>query len=278
MNDLCDKAILVSAHPDDEVLWSSSILNRVDEVVICFLGMKSEPDTKRGREKSLGAYPLRNISCFGLDEAGTFYGVDWNNTVLTPYGIKIADRKYPDKTYRENYHRLKGLLQDRLAGYANVFTHNPWGEYGNDEHIQVYRVIRDLQESMQFRLWFPNYVSNKSFRLMLDYMHKSDLEAVSMKTDIGLAETVKKLYTGNRCWTWYADWQWQADEAFLSEKVAAPRTGAFRSAVPLNMIKVWLPPVSKTISLFQRVPLCRTGGRRMLDRITKTIATNLKNL
>lgn len=276
MKDILDKSILVSAHPDDEVLWSSSVLNKVDEIVICFLGLRSQPDTHLGRQRSLGDYPLKNITCLGLDEAGTFYGVDWNNPVLTPYGIKIADRKYPDKTYRENYHRLKELLQSRLAGYSNVFTHNPWGEYGNDEHIQVYRAVRELQESMQFKLWFSNYTSNKSFRLMVDYINKSDLEHVTMMTNTELAHDVKSLYTKNHCWTWYDNWQWRDEEAFISEKGPNRPTEETRCAVPINVIKVWLPSETATQSrgrghLLRRIFHGRTrenlGPQTVLNRI-----------
>jgi len=240
MKDIFNKSILVSAHPDDEVLWCSSVLDKVNKIVICFLGVESKRETQLGRQRSLAEHPLKNIACLGLDEAGTFYGVDWNNPVLTPYGIKIADRKYPDKTYRENYHRLRDHLQTRLEGCSNVFTHNPWGEYGSDEHIQVYRVISDLQESMRFKVWFSNYASNKSFRLMMDYMNKTDLEHVTVKTNIELAHTVKSLYARNHCWTWYDDWQWQSEESFISEKTPN-QPAEFRCAIPINVIKVWLP-------------------------------------
>ncbi len=278
MNAIFDKSILVAAHPDDEVLWSSSILTSVDEIVLCFLGIESEPETQQGRQSSLGAYPLRNVSCLGLDEAGTFYGVDWNDPVLTPYGIKITDRKYPDKAYRENYHRLKDQLRHRLSGYSNVFTHNPWGEYGNDEHIQVYRAVRDLQGSMGFKIWYSNYASNKSFRLMVDYLNTSELEYVIMQTNRELAHTVKSLYTAHHCWTWYDDWQWQAEEAFISDTGESHRAVRSRCAVPINMIRVWLPAVPKTAGLFQRDPLSRIRSCSMMSRIAETVSLNHKNI
>jgi len=36
LSDLVKGAILIVAHPDDEVLWFSSLLCRVEKVVICF--------------------------------------------------------------------------------------------------------------------------------------------------------------------------------------------------------------------------------------------------
>jgi len=36
-SDITDSSILVVAHPDDEVLWFSSVLERVQETIICFL-------------------------------------------------------------------------------------------------------------------------------------------------------------------------------------------------------------------------------------------------
>jgi LmbE family N-acetylglucosaminyl deacetylase len=37
-----EKSIVVSAHPDDEILGFSSIVDRVDEVVLCYLNCPSK--------------------------------------------------------------------------------------------------------------------------------------------------------------------------------------------------------------------------------------------
>ena len=38
------KSILVVAHPDDEILWFSSILASVDHVILCYLGELVNPE------------------------------------------------------------------------------------------------------------------------------------------------------------------------------------------------------------------------------------------
>lgn len=264
MNDIFDKSILVSAHPDDEVLWNSSILTRVDDIVICFLGLKSEPETHLGRQRSLGAYPLSNMSCLGLDEGEVFYGVDWDNPVLTPYGIKVTDKKYPDMTYRANYDCLKDRLQARLAGYSNVFTHNPWGEYGNNEHVQIYRVVRELQKDMKYDLWFSNYCSNKSFRLMSKYVQGFN-EYVTFRTDDKIADELKKLYQANNCWTWYADWHWPKEESFIKDEITVKNNENIGEIVPLNFVKV---------RVGQKPP---AGTQRIVRRLRKMLYRTFKS-
>jgi len=240
-----EKFVIVSAHPDDEVLWFSSILDKVDEIIVCFLGVKSEPNARVNRQRSLLDYPLKNISCLGLDESETFYGVDWQNPVRTPHGIEISNKKYPDKAYKENYGKLKEQLKEKLSGYYNVFTHNPWGEYGSDEHIQIYRVVKDLQKKMNFNLWFSNYVSNKSFKLMLDYFNKHNFQHVTLQTNKKLAYTIKDLYKKNDCWTWYDDWEWLDEESFMKDMTLEGKTKQHSRILPMNLIKVWLPIKSK---------------------------------
>lgn len=259
--DIFRKSILVSAHPDDEVLWFGSILDKVDEVVICFLGITSEPNRRIERQKSLLEYPMKKISCFDIDQSETFYGVDWQNPLITKYGIDISNKKYSDKRYKENYYKLKGQLEEKLAGYRNVFTHNPWGEYGSDEHIQVYRVIKALQEKMKFNLWFSNACSNKSFKLMLDYIQGVDLEYVSFKTNTVLANDIKNLYRKNNCWTWYDNWEWFDEETFLRDKGSSAENAGYGRHFPLNLIKVYLP----------------TGSPKKIKSIKSLLSHILKN-
>ena len=47
-------------------------------------------------------YPMKNISCLGIDEPEAFNSNNWQNPVLTEFGIKIFKR-IPNKKYKENY-------------------------------------------------------------------------------------------------------------------------------------------------------------------------------
>ena len=57
---LLENAVVVVAHPDDEVLWFSSILDKVDEVVICYLAINSKPQWTVGRQLSLAEHPVKS--------------------------------------------------------------------------------------------------------------------------------------------------------------------------------------------------------------------------
>jgi hypothetical protein len=109
-------------------------------------------------------------------------------------------------------------MENTLKGYRNVFTHNPWGEYGHVEHVQVYRVVKELQKKMEFNLWFSNYCSNKSIGLMLTYSAGIGSKYTTLKTNQDLANSVKDLYIKNCCWTWFGNWRWSADESFIKDE------------------------------------------------------------
>lgn len=260
--DMLDKSIIVAAHPDDENLWFSSILSRVDQIVLCFLPVPSEPNWTRGRRMSLSSYPLKNMSCLELTESGVFWGADWSRPVPTEYGLQITEQGLSDRVYVENYAILKSRLRERLRGCRNVFTHNPWGEYGHVEHVQVYCAVKALQQEMDFNLWFPNYVSNKSANLMLRTLPFLDPEVVTVRTDRVLAARIADLYKANGCWTWYDDYQWGEEEAFLKD-VASSERRIFGSLLPLNFIRIEEPQIQ--LSQLERLRRkCVKGFKRLL--------------
>lgn len=240
---MLEKSIVVSAHPDDEVLWFSSILDKVDKIIICFVKNESNPAWNVGRQKSLAAYPLKNLSVLDIDQAEVFNGADWANPVTTEYGIEIINKKMSDQRerYRKNYQTLRERLKAHLMGCLNVFTHNPWGEYGHEEHVQVYRAVKSLQGQLNFNLWFSNYVSNKSFKLMLNHADSVRLEYVSVGTNKTLAQDIMRIYKTNKCWTWYDHWKWYAEESFVKEREFEERDKKVGNLFPANLIKVSVP-------------------------------------
>jgi hypothetical protein len=260
MINLLDKSIIVAAHPDDEMLWFSSILDKVDEVVLCFLTSTSNPHANEGRIKALQEYSLNNVSCLGLQDSGAFYDVDWKKTAVTQFGIEINEQFDSFRRYKENYFRLIDHLESKLAGFKNVFTHNPWGEYGHHEHVQVYRVIKELQEKLKFNLWVTNYCSDKSFRLMLTYVSSAGSDRVTFKTNKALAKDLKQLYVKHDCWTYYDDWEWFDEESFIRDADFRNGTVHHGHMFLLNLIKVE-PPFEPKINypLYSRIisRLCR---------------------
>ena len=237
-DEILAKSILVVAHPDDEVLWFSSILDKVGRIIICFLECGSMPNWTVGRRKSLTEHPIQSTSNLGIDESEVFSDANFRDPVVTKYGIEIADKQISDREYIENFYKLKKELKPKLIDCDNVVTHNPWGEYGNEEHIQLYRVIRNLKEELGFTLWFPNYSSNKSYKLMLKHISNANLEYVTLKTNKILSDQIKRIYKKNGCWTWYDDWKWFDEESFIKDNQLENGTYKYGHMFPLNLINV----------------------------------------
>jgi glycosyltransferase involved in cell wall biosynthesis len=244
---MLEKSIIISAHPDDEVLWFSSVLDKVNKIVICLVNNESRPRWNIGRRKSLAAYPLKTLSVLDIDQAEVFNGGDWDNPVATEYGIEIANKMMTAQgaKYRANYEKLMQQLETYLTGCLNVFTHNPWGEYGHEEHIQVYRAVKSLQGKLKFNLWFSNYVSNKSFKLMLSHADRFHFEYASFETNKALAHDIMRIYKMHKCWTWYDHWEWYPKESFIQERDFEHGDKKLGNLFPTNLIKVSLPPVRK---------------------------------
>ena len=200
-------------------------------------------------------FGLENISCLELEESELFWCVDWNHPVRTEYGMEITENIRPDTLYRNNFHLLVEHLRQLLRGYKNVFTHNPWGEYGHVEHVQVYRAVKYLQPELQFRLWFTGYVSNKSATLMTHEYSTMGPNLGLMKTDKVLAESISDLYKKNGCWTWYEDYEWCDHETFVLDIDHVDQKGRKGSVLSLNMIDVGVEPVKKNKTRLQSLTL-----------------------
>lgn len=207
-----DKSCLVVAHPDDEILWFSSIISQVDLVLICFLGNPSVPDRGAARKRVLDKYPLSNIECLNLDVP---MGRQWStgdNLIENAFGIELpSEAQLP---YEKSYAQLYGLLSQRLVGYKNVFTHNPWGEYGHEMHAQLHQVIKEISSEANFHVWFSNYVSNKTLSLAQQYTFQTPIDPITLNTDIALSDAVRALYVAEKCWTVSKHHNWKQNETF----------------------------------------------------------------
>lgn len=251
------EAVLVVAHPDDEVLWFSSCVECVSTIVVCFHEVRSKPHWTQGRDQSIKQFPLTHAAFLRLTQAEVFEAANWPNPEADEFGLKVSNHRgrsqqFSEKLYRDNFSSLRDRLRQQIGERRVVLTHNPWGEYGHEEHIQVFRAVLSLQEEMGFDLWCNNYLTEKSQDLFLQWVPRLDTEFVRAPTNRVIAKTIKDLYTKNGCWTWFPDYQWPADEAFFRIKEAEPpRAGSnkpkderrYGSVFPLNYIMLkWSPP------------------------------------
>ncbi len=241
-SEMFSRSILIVAHPDDETLWFSSIVDKVDEILFCFSDYPPLPSLGSGRKKVLDSYPLDNISSLEIEESGSFSGADWNTPAESPWGMAITQSRQIKQRYQDNYPLLEKLLAEKLRRYSNVFTHNPWGEYGHEDHVQVYRAVENLQKQLSFQLWFSNYVSNRSAKLMFSYISGFDNEYVSLPTNPELAERIANNYKKHNCWTWYDDYRWFDRESFINSSYIGNAKKNYGHIFPVNMLKTDFPP------------------------------------
>lgn len=245
MSDLSilDRCAVVAAHPDDEVLWASSILAKADRIVICFGDVAFEPACSEGRRRAMAAFPLPQARWLALPESVVYNSAAWPLPAERPHGLAVRQgphslKGFSEARYRENFDRLREAFARDLAGFRNVVTHNPWGEYGHEEHVQVFRAVESLQHALGFTLWVSCYCSNRSDTLMRAYLPRLGIPTPPLPTDKALGARLQALYTENTCWTWPDDYIWPDQEVFypwLPEPDPAPRSGTVR---PINVI--WL--------------------------------------
>ena len=237
--EILKKSIIVAAHPDDEILWFSSLLEKADHVVLCYLGELANPEFGQFRSQALSRFPLiEKMSCLELTALGVSRPKNFVSPKFSPFGIELlADSKLPEngqKHYRNNYLLLRSKLADILGKYHNVVTHNPWGEYGHEEHVQVYRAIKDLQPSLGFDLWTSNYCSTRTVGLVGSIAQAS--QVVTLPTNSQLAQGIMELYIRNQCWTWYENWKWPTEETFFKEAPVGSPGITYGSVLPVNLI------------------------------------------
>jgi LmbE family N-acetylglucosaminyl deacetylase len=232
----------VVAHPDDEILWFSSIISQVSEVIVCFLAQPSHPKVTEGRRAVLANYALTTVSTLGIEEADVYDRGRWPDAEPSPIGVELGGTgsHTANRRYRENFTRLTEELGRRLAGFDTVFTHNPWGEYGHEEHVQVYRAVRSVQTRLGFALWCSAYTGSRSHGLMARCLDGVGIESITLDTDIPFARDVAARYKEHGAWTWFDDYAWPARESFL-RLTAAGRGVAPPAVAPLSYLSMGLP-------------------------------------
>jgi len=229
-------AVLVVAHPDDEILWFSSILDQCRSVLVCFgTSAASKHFWDSGRAVVMKTYPLTKVEFLKLTQSEAFDAANWNRPKEADSGLRLRRRTRP--LYEKNAQELRRILEVKLKHESLVFTHNPWGEYGHEEHVQVFKILTQLKDKLGFDLFVNSYVSNRSVQLMSRYAHSFEGSPVVREINRPLAHKLKRLYLDNDCWTWPPHYEWPEYETFYRLKRLAegvePRDLA---SFPLNYI------------------------------------------
>jgi LmbE family N-acetylglucosaminyl deacetylase len=208
---------VVVAHPDDEALWLSSVLASAQRIVFGFGDVFDRPGRSAARRRAVAALPLSGIVNLEIPESG----VDWKSyqthPELTPVGIQVAESSVRER-YASNYARLHEGLRAALTGCTDVYTHNPWGEYGHPEHIQIYRAVTALQEELGITVWFSNYVSARNWTFARGLVeHLSWAQRAVVGPDLDLAHRLMAVYRHHGAWTYSSGHRWPVQEVLYGE-------------------------------------------------------------
>jgi len=237
---------VVVAHPDDEALWLSSAVASAARIVFGFGAVFDRPGRSQARRRAVAALPLKGIVNLEIPESG----VDWKSyqiqPELTPFGIEIAESSVRER-YESNYARLHDGLRASLTGCTDVYTHNPWGEYGHPEHIQVYRAVTALQEELGFTVWFSNYVSARNLPFVRGLAERlSWAQRAVVRPDLGTGSALMAVYRHYGAWTFPSAHRWPDHEVMYSQPPtsSADLRRPFTSEWLLDVTRLrwWSPP------------------------------------
>ena len=213
---MTSRAALVVAHPDDEALWLSSAIASAGRIVFCYGDSFGNPKKAAARRRAVAALPFDDLVDLQLPETGARLLVDWADPRLTPCGIEITDTAARAR-YEANYPKLVEGLRRTLGGFAEVYTHNPWGEYGHPDHIQVHRAVAALQAEFGYTIWFSNYVGAESWPLAQQYGRQAcRAERRIVSPGLVTARRLMQIYRRHGAWTWTLAHRWPAEETLYA--------------------------------------------------------------
>ena len=160
--DLDDRAAIVMAHPDDEVLWAQCAPGRVGRVVLAYEELPVSPEDLRGPAgralaalSAAGREPAarrdRRVRHRGLARPGRDRRPGWRWTAGPGAMLRLHRRGLPCPLRRGWW---RGCVP-RSPGVRTVITHSPWGEYGHEDHVQLFRAVDALRPELGFAVWAP---------------------------------------------------------------------------------------------------------------------------
>lgn len=260
------KCIIIAAHPDDEILWFSSAMADCQHVYICF-GPANSKQITRGRKRAQIKYPLDNVTFMNLHEPGAFLKANWHSPEFGNIGLAI-EQNY--EKFERTYWHLQERLKSEITENTIVLTHNPWGEYGHEEHILVFEAVKALREKYGFDLYVSNYVSDRSHDVMLQRQVWIDGIEGPFETNQSLAQEITDLYIKSECWTFPNEYEWPAAECFLhitQEDQSQTEATILTATPPLNYLAFGFQEAKlKSFAMRKTPPSLKTWIKKLLGR------------
>ena len=200
-----DKFAVVVAHPDDEILFASSIIDKASQIFICFSDIPGEDKISdiltKGRRNIIERYPLNNVTFLKVSQASNKDSLknNWEKVIENEYGVKGGRN---DREYKQNFQKLFKILSIELANFKKIYTHNPWGEYGHVEHIQIHRCVAKIRDIIGFEMFVFGYFSKDTISMASVKLKTLGPLFLKNKNNFKLFHKIRELYIEERCWTW----------------------------------------------------------------------------
>jgi LmbE family N-acetylglucosaminyl deacetylase len=254
---------IIVAHPDDEVLFFSSLLQNAAKIITCF-GPCADPRVSAGRAALQNAPPLPQAIYLNCREANVWDQANWRKPKTTAFGLAVRRQ---EKAYQDNFATLYPLLDQLIDDGMRLYTHNPWGEYGHEEHVQVFRLVEKIARHRQLDLFVNGFVSDKSFPL-------STREAARLgnRLEVGqppqaLCQQMMEIYQAQGCWTWRDDYVWPLVEVFFHLPACTTERPGSAGAYP---------PLQRFSHAFRRPFYVKWAHRLLPEGIKKALRQKLR--
>jgi LmbE family N-acetylglucosaminyl deacetylase len=210
------ETLVVVAHPDDEVLWLDPFLSGAKHILVAYAVASRDPALTEGRQRVRRQLPFDGVEYLGLEQSDVFAKSDFLSRVPVDYGVSLMRSCQPERAekYRSNYGALIDAVEPYVSPGIDICTHNPWGEYGHEEHIQVSRAMTALAQRHGCSVWAWDGLStteliDNDVWLRADYYPDDVLQSVpslELTVDIDLFEATRAAYQRHGAWTWHDDY------------------------------------------------------------------------
>lgn len=194
------KNLIVVAHPDDEILWFSSILKEPDTgVIFCF---QNKYPSHIGEEFDYRKYVFNFDYTTKVFKIIKMYKsldipVVWLQTITT-LNPRVCGEVHPstENHLKENLQSIISLIEP-----VKIYTHNPWGEYGHQEHILLHKVLQKLRKDIIFPGVMIDFIEETKKKIDTESILDKLILFKTNPVDISLRKLVFSWYKKLDIWT-----------------------------------------------------------------------------
>jgi hypothetical protein len=202
--------LIVVAHPDDETIWFLPVLEEADLIIAALPRHPRKEAITAGREAVRREFPFP-MEFLPIDGVPVFRQSDRARPKLARYGVELLETcpQHIRERYVRNYDKLLVALDPYIASSAQIYSHNPWGEYGHETHIQVWCAVSWLARQHKRDLWVWDGLSNEKLlargvRTRLEHYTPlpRGMRSRELEGDYETYDGLKRLYQSHGAWTW----------------------------------------------------------------------------